>query len=195
MRSILNDAKRKFFVTAAALLLAASLAWGSTAEGRSRLTVGAGLFRATSASYRSLYGGASFMPEIRLGRRLGRNLLVWGGCAWNSDDGVMPEVSEPASIRHTSLSMGAGYSRRLAGRLRWRAEAGLALLTFREEALGAVVKGRGLGWRLGSGVDYLAWDRVFLFLDAAFTRANDDAETGRVLLGGLHLSGGLGFAL
>jgi hypothetical protein len=194
MRSILKDATHKFLVTAAALLLAAPLAWGAADEGRIRLSVGVGPFRATAASYRQLYGGTSFMPEIRLGRTLGRNLLLWGGCAWNSDDGVMVEVSEPARIRRTVLSLGAGYNGRLAGRLRWRAEAGLALLSFREEALGAVVKGRGLGWRLGSGIDWFAWDRVFIFLAAAFTHAGDDAETGRLRLGGLHLNGGMGFA-
>ena len=164
------------------------------AEQKFMVTAGANLFFSSAASYRQIYGNAVFMPEIKITRLVSGNISVWGACGLISRHGLIAEVNEPARISQTLLSFGAGYAVRLNDRLRLRAEAGLIYISFKEEALEETLKGSGLGWKMGSNLDYFFFDKMFATLGAAFSQASDEVQTGKVKLGGFQLGAGLGFA-
>jgi hypothetical protein len=151
------------------------------------------LFFSSAASYRQIYG-QPFMPEIKVSGLVYKNISVWGACGFISKTGRIEEVNEPAKISQTMVSFGAGYVFKLNSRLQLRAEAGMTFISFKEEALEATLKGSGLGWKLGAHCDYFIWKKVFATLGASFSQAGDEAETGKIKLGGFLLGVGLGFA-
>ncbi len=160
---------------------------------KNMVSAGANIFFSSAASYRQIYG-RGFMPEIKFTRLVHKSISVWGACAWISKQGFIEEVSEPATIRQTLLSFGAGYVYKLNARLQLRAEAGLTFISFKEEALDGTLKGSGVGWKIGTNLDYFLWKKVFATLAASFSQASDEVETGKVKLGGFQLGAGLGFA-
>ena len=157
------------------------------------VTVSGNLFFSSAASYRQIYS-QTFMPEIKISGLVFKNISVWGACGWIAKEGFIEEVAELTQIRQTMISFGAGYVYKLNDRLQLRAEAGLTLNSFKEEALEIILKGSGLGWKLGANLDYFFWKKVFATLGASFSQASDEVETGKVKLGGFLLGVGLGFA-
>ena len=157
------------------------------------VTASGNLFFSSAASYRQIYG-QTFMPEIKISGLVYKNISVWGACGFISKNGLIEEVNEPAKISQTMLSFGAGYVHKLSASLRLRGELGLTFISFKEEALEATLKGSGLGWKIGATCDYFIWKKVFATLGASFSQAGDEAETGKIKLGGFLLGVGLGIA-
>ncbi len=133
------------------------------------------------------------MPEIKLTCLVYKNFSVWGGFAMTSKQGLIEEVDETAKIRQTFLSFGIGYACKLSASLRLRGEVGLAAISYKEEALGATQKGSGLGWKIGADLDYFISKKIFLILAAAYSQASDEAEIGKIELGGAQGGIGVGF--
>lgn len=163
------------------------------ADSKFMVTAGGNLFFSSAASYRQIYGQA-FMPEIKISGLVYKNISVWGACGFIAKNGLIEEVNEPAKISQTMISFGAGYVHKLSASLRLRGELGLTFISFKEEALEATLKGSGLGWKIGANLDYFFWKKLFATLGASFSQANDEAETGKIKLGGFTLGVGLGFA-
>ncbi len=161
---------------------------------RFAVTAGANLFRNTQASYRQLYGQSAFMPEIKIAWSFYHDIGIWGGCSSISGNGFIEEVNEEVQIARFFLGFGLGYVQKLNASMRIRAELGLTFNSFKEEALGAIRKGSGLGWKIGATLDYFFSKRVFVFLTSAFSQAGDQAQTGKIELGGFQAGTGLGFA-
>jgi hypothetical protein len=157
------------------------------------VTASGSLFFSSAAGYRQIYG-QTFMPEIKVSGLVFKNISVWGACGFISNNGLIEEVNEPAQINQTMISFGAGYVYKLNARLQLRAEAGMAFISFKEEALEETLKGSGLGWKIGVNCDYFFWKKMFATLGASFSQAGDDVQTGKVKLGGFLLGVGLGFA-
>ncbi len=111
-----------------------------------------------------------------------------------SNQGFIEEVDEETEIQQIFFSVGVGYAQKLSARLRLRGELGLAAITFKEEALGGILKGSGLGWKIGADLDYFIGKKLFITLAAAYSEAGDDVETGKIELGGFQAGVGLGFA-
>ena len=157
-------------------------------------TAGVNVFQASSSDYRDIYGETAVMPEIKITYMVFKNFTLWGGFGLTSKNGFIEEVEEEAEIRQNFFSIGVGYAHNLSARLRLRGELGLAAITFKEEALGGIQKGSGLGWKLGADLDYFIGKKLFVFLAAAASAASDNVETGKIKLGGLQAGVGLGFA-
>ncbi|HEX7503340.1 MAG TPA: outer membrane beta-barrel protein [Acidobacteriota bacterium] len=121
-------------------------------------------------------------------------VLLWhtflGGGEYDSGN----DIAVDTNGKQTFLSFGVGYARNLSASLRLRGEIGLASISYNEEALGGTQKGSGLGWKVGAGLDYFLSKKIFLFLTAAYSQASDEAETGKVELGGAQAGIGVGFA-
>jgi opacity protein-like surface antigen len=164
------------------------------ADSKFMVTASGNLFSGSAASYRQIYGQAVFLPEVKISGLVFKNISVWGAYGWNAKKGFIEEVNERAQIRQTMLSFGAGYVYKLNARLQLRAEAGMTFISFKEEALEGTLKGSGTGWKIGANCDYFVWKKVFATLGASFSQAGDEAETGRIKLGGFQLGVGLGFA-
>jgi hypothetical protein len=158
------------------------------------VTASGNLFLSSATSFRQIYGQTTFMPEIKITGLVYRNISVWGGCGLISKHGFIEDVAEAAQIRQTIISFGFGYRHKLSALLRLRGELGLTYTSFREEAMEVTLKGSGLGWKIGANLDCSIWKKVFAMLSASFSQVSDDAQTGKVKLGGFQLGAGLGFA-
>ena len=168
---------------------------GASAPARKFMaTAGVNIFQPSSGDYRDMYGETAVMPELKITYMIFKNFTLWGGFGLISKQGFIEEVEEEAEIRQNLFSIGVGYAHKLSARLRLRGELGLAAITFKEEALGGILKGSGLGWKLGADLDYFIAKQLFVFLAAAYSAASDNVETGKIKLGGFQAGVGLGFA-
>ncbi len=150
------------------------------------------MLRNPASTYRKIYGQTAFMPEIKIVFLAYRNLAVWGSCGYFSESGWIEEVDDEASIRQTVLGLGIGYAQKLAAALRLRGEFGLAYGSYREEALETIFKSSGLGWKIGVSLDYCIWKKWFAVLSTSYSQIKDDAQTGRIDLGGTQIGIGIG---
>jgi len=164
-----------------------------TATPKNMITAGANFFYSANADFRQIYGQAVFMPEIKITRLVSRNIFIWGSCAFIAKNGFIEEVDEKAKIHRTMLCIGVGYAHKFSASLRLRGELGFTSISFKEEALGGTFKGSGLGWKIGTNLDYFIGKRMFVTLTAAYSGASDEAETGKIRLGGVHAGLCLGF--
>ena len=157
-------------------------------------TAGVNVVRGSSGDFRQIYGQSVLMPEIKVTCLVYRNFSVWGGFGMLSKQGFIEEVDETAKIKQNFLSFGVGYARNLSVSLRLRGEVGLASISFKEEALGGTMKGSGLGWKIGADLDYFFGKKLFVTLAAAYSQASDQAEAGKIELGGAQVGAGVGLA-
>jgi hypothetical protein len=165
-----------------------------TAGPKFMVTVGGNLFRSANTDYRKIYGQSIFMPEIKIARLVYRGIAVWGSFSLIAKNGLIEEVAEKAKIRQTMLSFGLGYMHKLSAALRLRGELGLSYISFKEEALEEVSKGSGLGWKIGADLDYFLNKKLFVTLATGYSQASDEAQTGKIKLGGFQAGAGVGFA-
>jgi len=156
------------------------------------VSAGANLFRSSSAYYRQIYGQSAFMPEIKISCLVYHNFSVWGGFGLISKQGLIEEVDETAKINQTFLSFGVGVAHKLSAQLRLHGELGLAYISFKEEAFGGTLKGSGLGWKIGVNLDYFIGKKMFLTLATAYSQTSDEAQTGKIELGGAQIGAGVG---
>ena len=157
-------------------------------------TAGINLFNGASAEYRQIYGQAVLMPEIKVTAKVYRDFTVWGSCALIAKDGYIEEVDEATHIRQTLLGFGLGYAHKMGAKLRLRGELGMTHVSFKEEALDETATGSGWGWKIGASLDYSICRKMFATLAAGYGCAGDEAEFGKIKLGGFQAGIGLGFA-
>lgn len=157
------------------------------------VTAGGNFFSSSQTEYRQIYGQLVFMPEIKITGLVYRNFTAWGSFGLISKNGFIEEVDEKAHIRQTLLSFGVGYAQKLSAVLRLRAELGLTFISFKEEALEVIAKGSGVGWKIGVNLDYFIGKKMFVMLTTAYSQASDEAQTGKIKLGGFQAGAGLGF--
>jgi hypothetical protein len=164
------------------------------ASPRLMVTAGGNLFSGSSGDYRQIYGKSVFMPEIKVTGLIFRNFTAWGSLGFISKNGYIEEVAEPSKIQQTMFGIGIGYAHKLSAVLRLRGELGLAFISFQEQAMEETANGSGMGWKIGVNLDYFIGKKLFVTLTAAYSAAGDEAETGRIKLGGFQAGVGLGFA-
>ncbi|GEM_PF-3896016 len=174
----------------ASLRMSALGAGGSPRE--FMVSVVANAFRSDSREYRQLYGQAVLMPQLKLTCLVYGNFSIWAGFGMVSRQGYIGEVGETAQIDQTLLSLGAGYVQKLSGKLRLRGELGLVRISFKEKALEVVQRGSGVGPKLEVDLEYFVSKRVLVTLAAAYCRARDEMDIGKVELGGAQAGAGVG---
>jgi len=157
------------------------------------ITAGGNFFSNSQTEYRQIYGQLVFMPEIKITGLVYRNFTAWGSFGLISKNGFIEEVDEKAHIRQILLSFGVGYAQKLSAVLSLRGELGLISIAFKEEAMEETVKGSGVGWKIGADLDYFIGKKMFVTLTTAYSMASDEAQTGKIKLGGFQAGAGLGF--
>ena len=157
------------------------------------ITAGGNFFSNSQTEYRQIYGQLVFMPEIKITGLVYRNFTAWGSFGLISKNGFIEEVDEKAHIRQILLSFGVGYAQKLSAVLNLRGELGLISIAFKEEAMEETVKGSGVGWKIGADLDYFIGKKMFVTLTTAYSMASDEAQTGKIKLGGFQAGAGLGF--
>jgi len=161
---------------------------------RFMVTTGGNFFSPSQIEYRQIYGKKIFMLEIKITGLVYRNFTAWGSFGLIGKDGLIEEIDETAHIRQTLISLGVGYRHRVNTLLRLRGELGLNYISYNEEALDDAQAGSGFGLKIGANVDFLVSKSIFVTLTGAFGTAGDEAETGRIKLGGFQAGVALGFA-
>lgn len=189
-----NNLKSMFLLACFIVSFALACPAEEIANKRFMVTAGVDLFNGASADYRTIYGQAVLMPELKVTAKVYRDFTVWGSCALIAKDGYIEEVDEATHINQTLLGFGLGYAHKMSAKLRLRGELGMTFISFKEEALDETAKGSGLGWKIGANLDYCINKCLFATVTAAYCSASDEAEFGKIKLGGFQAGIGLGFA-
>ncbi len=182
---------KRFLIVPLILVLAGAAA----AESRLFLSAGAGYLRPADGSYRLIYGNQAIYPELNASIRLVGGLCLTGSMGWFSKKGSTPGLGLETEGSQSFFAVGLSYILRVSPTLCVEAGAGLAGLSFREEALDLWVKGKQPGPKAELGLLLMPEDeRVFMALRAGYMAATvpgaELAPVGDqdVKLGGLRVS-------
>ena len=136
------------------LIVPAALALAVAAHPESRLFIGVGadFIRPADASYRSIYGSQAVYPELSVSLRLVKGLCLTGSIGQFSKSGKTPDLGLDAKATQGYISVGLGYMIRAYRLLFLEAGAGIAGMSFREEAFDSWIKGRGGGIKAEGGL-------------------------------------------
>ena len=159
---------RKTLVVPALFLLLAT----ASAESRLFVSLGAGFMRPADSDFRQIYGNQALLPEVSAALRLYKGLCLTAGAGRTSEEGKTPELGLMTKARQEYDSVGLGYMLRISQGLCADANAGIAGMSCREEALGAIVKGHGLGYKGELGILLMEEDgRAFIGLRLGYISA------------------------
>jgi len=170
----------------------ASAAEASSGKGFS-VSLEAGWMRPADGGFREIYGGGAFSPEVRVSKGFGGGVSAWCALSGHKKSGTVPVLDEPAEMRQTVLSLGAAWERVLFGGLSGRVDAGLALVTYREKAMGIEEKGTRAGFRLGTGFVYPIFRGLSASASAGYILASKKIGDVSVKLGGWRAGLGLSY--
>jgi hypothetical protein len=152
------------------------LAEASAADRLLLLSVQESYLNHADPRFREIYGRATFYPEFAAGIRLVKGLHLMGSYGRLVKDGKTPDLGLETRSTQKFLAAELGYIGTIRGSLGFLVEAGLASLTYREDALEAWISGRTPGIKTEVGLLYMAEKgRVFMGLKAGymFARVNE----------------------
>jgi hypothetical protein len=189
---------KRLLIVLAILMLAGSAA----AESRLLLAAGAAYMRPADENFRSIYGNQAIYPELSASIRLIGGLCLTGSAGKLSKDGRTPDLGLEATASQSYIAMGLAYVFRASPTLCFEAGAGVAGLSFREDALDLWVKGKHPGFKAEGGILLLPEDeRVFMGLKIGYLTATvpgselEPVGDRDVRLGGLKVSVSIGIQL
>jgi hypothetical protein len=136
------------------LIFPAVLLMMTTASAESRLFVslGAGFMRPADPGFRQIYGNQALLPEVSGAFRFYKGLCLTAGAGKASEEGKTPELGLDAKASQGYISVGLGYLLRISSGLCVDVNAGIAGMSYREEALGTMIKGKGPGYKAEVGI-------------------------------------------
>lgn len=149
---------RKLLIVPAVLVLVTA----ASAESRFFLAGGASYLRPADENYRAIYGNQVIYPEISGAIRLVAGLCVTGSFGTFTKTGTTPELGFEAKAKQSYFSAGLAYLVRASRILCFEAGGGVAGLSYREDALGAWIRGRQRGFKAEGAILIIPEDeRVF----------------------------------
>lgn len=149
------------------------------------------LFPADSG-YKEVYGKKVMVPEFKLGFRVISDIYIYGMFSTFSRNGFTPELNEPAHSRQQFFGGGLAYFPNLNRHLKAFIGAGVASVTYEEEAMEIKVSGNKLGFLVEAGL-YLKEKFVLFGLNSSYCTASDTYEDVNFKIGGARASVLLGF--
>jgi len=160
-------------------------------------SAGAAVVFPGDSGFKKIYAGERFGPELKAGYNFAGNFNLWLGFSMFSARGRVPVVEDEARASQNFFSLGAGWTTRRGLPLQGELYAALLLARFREEAMGETASKSVLGIEAGAGLRYFLEKNLFLGISVSYAAASATvrfAEKDRdIILGGLRLSGRLGF--
>lgn len=157
------------------------------------LSVGFKGIMLSDESYKEIYSGTTFIPEIKAGIQLAKYFYVWAGYSTISAEGTIPEIDEPATAKQNLLLAGFRYNRKFTKNLGWKIEAMAVSFNYQEEALDVVVKKKKFGYGVEAGLTYNFGKNFFSEVSAGYLYATDVEVDKEVKLGGVK--GGLSLGI
>jgi len=159
---------KKTMIFPAVLLLLTS----ASAESRLFVSLGASFMRPADSGFRQIYGNQALLPEVSAAFRLYKGLCLTAGAGRASEEGRTPELGLETKAWQGYISVGLGYLLRISEGLSVDVNAGIAGMSCREEALGAMIKGKGPGYKAEAGVFLMEEDgRAFIGLRLGYLSA------------------------
>jgi len=186
------------------LLISAVLLLGSAAAAESRFFLGAGAnyIRPADENYRAVYGNQAIYPEYSVAVRLVAGLCLTGSMGRIAKNGTTPDLGLETRAVQSYFTAGLGYLQRISPLLCFQAGAGVAVLSFREDALGAFIEGHKTGLAAEGGLLIVPEDeRVYMGIKVGYLAATvedlDPVLSGRqsARLGGLKIAVSVGIQL
>jgi len=182
---------KKLILTLAGVLI---LLTAASAESRIFLSLGANLISPADAAYKDIYGNHVLYPEGALSIRTIGGLCVTGSYGEFARKGLTPDLGLATKSKQGYFTAGLSYLQRVASFLCVQGGAGVASISFREEALDTVVTGSKMGFMAEAGA-YLMPEaqNFFLGLKVGYLSANvsdvstEIAGVQPVKLGGLKV--------
>jgi hypothetical protein len=153
--------------------------------------IGSILFPGDSG-YRDVYGKSGFFPELKAGYALSENFYVWAGYGFLNKKGETPVLKLEAKSSQHFLSLGAGYVGTLTAKMGYKADVGLILVAYREEAMETSASGAALGFRADVGLTYALTGSIFAAAEVGYLYASDKVEGETVRPGGFKAGLGVG---
>jgi hypothetical protein len=159
--------KRALIVPVLLLLTAAA-----SAESRLFISLGAGLMRPLDPGYRQIYGSEALLPEVSAALRLYKGFCLTAAAGQSWEEGKTPDLGLETKASQGFISIGLGYLLRVSERLCVGVDAGIAGMSFSEEAMGFIARGKGPGYKAEAGLFLMEEDgRAFLGLKLGYLSA------------------------
>ena len=186
------------------LLISAVLLLGTAAAAESRFFLGAGAnyIRPADENYRAVYGNQVIYPEYTVAVRLVAGLCLTGSMGRMAKNGTTPDLGLETRSVQRYFTAGLGYLQRISRLLCVQAGAGVAALSFREDAFDAFITGRKTGLAAEGGLLIMPEDeRVYMGVKVGYLAATvedlDPVLSGRqsARLGGLKIAVSVGIQL
>jgi len=161
-----------------------------------RLLVSAGVnyLKAADSGYKDVYGQSLFYPDVRVGVRLVRGLHLMGGFGFLTKKGETPDLHLPAKSTQMFFTGGLAYIDRIGGTVNLKVEAGVADISFKEQALDLTVKGSKLGYQAELGLLVMG-EVAFTEFDLGYMGASTTVEGVKIKLGGARVALRIGFRI
>jgi hypothetical protein len=147
--------------------------------------------------FKDFYGTVQFSPELKAGYNFFGSFYLWLGYNFFSASYTVPVILAEANVSQHFLALGAGWETRRGRRLQSDFFAALLLAGFKEQAMGETASKLAPGFEVGTSLRYFLQKRIFLGVSASYAAAWTTARFAEketdIILGGLRLSGRLGF--
>jgi hypothetical protein len=173
------------------LLFCASAAFSGD---RLLVSAGVGYLQAADSGYREIYGQSLFYPEARMGVRLVLGLYLMGGFGMLTKKGETPDLHLPAKSTQRFFSGGLAYIVPVSGAVRFKVEAGVADISYKEEAMDLTVKRSKIGYEAELGL-LIMGDVAFTGINLGYLSAADTIDGVKIRLGGARASLCVGFRI
>jgi hypothetical protein len=162
------------------------------AAGNGMVTASVNYMATADDHFKEFYGGGHLFTELKAGVNVARQLYLWAGFGFLSASGTTPVLQLDAKASQRFLSAGLGYRFKLSPKFRYKAEAGIFLVNYKEEAMGDEISDSAVGFRLDNALVYQLSPLFSIEFSLGFLTASDSIEDEPVRLGGFKTGIGVG---
>lgn len=162
-------------------------------EEKFMITFSGNLLLSSDLDFKDIYGKGNFFPEIKVSYKVYKGLFLWSGFGFLSTTGTIPVLEEEASSKQNFFSLGAGYSNKIMNELAFKAEVGLFLASYEEEAMEIEENGSAIGFRIEGALLYPVIKNLFVEATLGYMFGTDEINDLSIKLGGLKA--GFGFTV
>jgi len=147
-----NNKRKGLLLIPSLLALLISLGTPELKAERVMLSFSYGYLFPADSGYKEVYGNKVMVPEFKLGVRVISDIYIYGMFSTVSKDGLTPELNEPAHSRQQFFGGGLAYFPYLTKHLKGFVGAGLAAISYEEEAMEITVSGNKMGFLVEAGI-------------------------------------------
>jgi hypothetical protein len=161
------------------------------------VSAGAAALFPGDSRFGDIYHKAYVSPELKAGYNLYKNFYFWLGFSFLAARATVPVLGDETRSSQYFLTLGSGWETRRGRRLQADLVIALLLAGFREKTMGETSSKSAFGFEAGTGLRYFLRKRTFLGVSVsyagAWTTVLFAGKESAIILGGLRLSGRLGF--